>query len=152
MLKSKSSEYGQGRRRGAWWKWKIEPYTADMVLLYAQRGHGRRAGLYTDFTFGVWQGENLVPVAKAYSGLTDKEFEKINRFIRNNAVEKFGPVRVLKPEIVMEVAFEGINESSRHKSGIALRFPRMKQVRSDKQIKDADTLESLKTLLRSPPL
>jgi len=147
MLKKKNSEYKTGRKKGDWWKWKVDPMTVDAVMIYAMRGHGRRANLYTDFTFAVWKGEELVSFAKAYSGLTDDEFREVSQFVRKNTIDRFGPVRAVKPELVFELAFEGINESSRHKSGIALRFPRMKRWRRDKKAKEADTLEYLKNLL-----
>ncbi len=147
MLKRKSSTYQIGRKRGDWWKWKIDPLVIDAVMIYAQRGHGRRANLYTDYTFAVWNGEALVTFAKAYSGLTDKEFEEIIKFVRKNTVETFGPVRSVKPTLVFELAFEGINKSSRHKSGVALRFPRIKRWRKDKPAKEANTLEDLHSML-----
>ena len=147
MLKRKSSPYGVGRQRGDWWKWKVEPYTVDAVLIYAQRGHGRRASLYTDYTFAVWSGEELVPFAKAYSGLTDEEIWEVDAFVRANTLERFGPVRSVKPELVFELAFEGIQKSSRHKSGIAVRFPRMVRWRRDKVVADADSLAMLASLL-----
>ncbi len=149
MLKRLSSEYGVGRRRGDWWKWKIDPYSVDAVLLYAQPGHGRRAGLFTDYTFAVWDGDQLVPFAKAYSGLTDEEIRKVDSFVRANTKERFGPVRAVEPKLVFELAFEGIQASPRHKSGIAVRFPRMARWRTDKKPEDADSLESLRALLRS---
>ena len=141
MLKRLDSAYGVGRPRGAWWKGKIEPYTLDAVLIYAQKGHGKRASLYTDYTFGIWKGEELVPFAKAYSGLTDEEIREVDGFIRRNTLERFGPVRTVKPELVFELGFEGIQRSPRHKSGIAVRFPRMLRIRRDKAIRDANTLE-----------
>ena len=147
MLKRLSSAYGVGRQRGDWWKWKINPYLVDAVMIYAQRGSGKRASLYTDYTFGVWDGDNLVPIAKAYSGLTDEEVAKVDQFVRQNMLEKFGPVRVVKPELVFELAFEGIQLSPRHKSGIALRFPRMNRWRRDKPAREADTLETVRALL-----
>jgi DNA ligase-1 len=147
MLKRRDSAYGVGRPRGAWWKWKIDPHSIDAVLIYAQRGHGRRASLYTDYTFGLWDNGQLVPVAKAYSGLTDEEIREVDGFVRRNTLEKFGPVRVVKPELVFELHFEGIQASSRHKSGIAVRFPRMARWRRDKKPEEADTLEALKKLL-----
>lgn len=147
MLKKKNSDYKTGRKRGDWWKWKIDPMTVDAVMIYAMRGHGRRANLYTDFTFAVWKGEELVSFAKAYSGLTDDEFREISQFVKKNTIDRFGPVRAVKPELVFELAFEGINESSRHKSGIALRFPRIKRWRKDKSPKEADTLVYLQNLL-----
>jgi DNA ligase-1 len=148
MLKRMDSPYRSGRTRGDWWKWKIEPLTIDAVLLYAQPGHGRRANLYTDYTLAVRDGDAYVPIAKAYSGLTDKEIQKLDHWIRRNTVEKFGPVRSLKPEHVLEIAFEGIQSSPRHKSGIALRFPRIARWRQDKPVAEADTLEQVKDLLR----
>lgn len=147
MLKRYGSPYRVGRRRGDWWKWKIDPYSVDAVLIYAQRGSGRRASLYTDYTFGVWDGDKLVPFAKAYSGLTDEEIRQVDAFVRRNTVERFGPVRVVKPELVFELAFEGIQRSGRHKSGIAVRFPRMARWRTDKKPEDADTLETIRALL-----
>lgn len=149
MLKRRDSAYGVGRVRGAWWKWKIEPYTVDAVIIYAQRGHGRRAGLYTDYTFGVWDDETLVPFAKAYSGLTDAEIREVDRFVREHTVDTFGPVRVVEPALVCELAFEAIQLSARHKSGIAVRFPRIARLRPDKLPKDADSLESVRALLRA---
>jgi DNA ligase-1 len=148
MLKRKDSIYRNGRRRGDWWKWKIDPLTVDAVLIYAMRGNGRRANLYTDYTFAVWDGEQLVPFAKAYSGLTDEEIRQVDRWVKLNTVERFGPVRSVKPELVFEIAFEGINKSPRHKSGIALRFPRMARWRKDKVAKEANTLSDLNALLK----
>ena len=148
MLKRFDSEYGVGRKVGDWWKWKVDPYTVDAVLLYAQRGHGRRASLYSDYTFAVWENENLVPFAKAYSGLTDEEIRQVDAFVKRNTRERFGPVRSVKPELVFELAFEGIQESPRHKSGIAVRFPRMSRWRKDKKAEDADTLERVRALLK----
>lgn len=147
MLKRKNVPYQVGRKRGDWWKWKIDPLSVDAVMIYAQKGHGRRADLYTDYTFAVWDGDKLVPFAKAYSGLTDAEIAKVDYFIKRNTLEKFGPVRTVKPELVFEIGFEGINKSTRHKSGIALRFPRILRWRHDKPKEEADTLESLKGLL-----
>jgi DNA ligase 1 len=155
MLKRKSSPYGVGRTKGDWWKWKIDPLTIDAVLIYAQQGHGRRASLFTDYTFGVWgdpdeSGERkLVPVAKAYSGLTDEEIKKVDQFVRQNTLDKFGPVRVVKPQLVFELAFEGIQRSTRHKAGLAVRFPRMARQREDKPIEEADSLDTLRSLLKS---
>lgn len=147
MLKHLESSYGVGRERGQWWKWKLDPYTLDAVLIGAQRGHGRRAGLYTDYTFGLWREGQLVPFAKAYSGLTDAEFRDVDRFIRQHTRERFGPVCSVDPELVFEIAFEGIQRSSRHKSGVAVRFPRMSRWRTDKQAADADQLSTLEALL-----
>ena len=149
MLKRLSSPYKVGRQRGDWWKWKVNPFTMDAVLIYAQRGSGKRASLYTDYTFGIWDNDKLVPVAKAYSGLTDEEIRQVDLFVRQNTLEKFGPVRTVKPELVFELAFEGIAKSRRHKSGIAVRFPRMLRWRIDKPAKEADTLETLQALLQS---
>lgn len=175
MLKRLDASYGTGRTKadGLWWKWKIEPMTVDCVLIYAQAGHGRRASLYTDYTFAVWNRRplnaeeaasvvqaiekrepampdslQLVAFAKAYSGLTDEEFRRIDSVIRKTTLEKFGPVRSVKPTLVFELGFEGINRSPRHKSGIAVRFPRMLRIRDDKALHDADTLESLELLLK----
>ena len=147
MIKRLDSEYKIGRKKGDWWKWKIDPLTIDAIMLYAQSGHGRRANLFTDYTFAVWDGENLVPFTKAYSGLTDKEFNEITKWVRKNTKEKFGPVRSVNPELVFEIAFEGINASKRHKSGISLRFPRMVRWRRDKPAKEANTLNDLKKML-----
>ncbi|MES3035811.1 MAG: ATP-dependent DNA ligase [Gemmatimonadota bacterium] len=149
MLKRRASPYGVGRRVGDWWKWKVTPLTVDAVLVYAQSGSGRRAGLFTDYTFAVWDGDALVPFAKAYSGLTDAEIKEVDRYVRQNTLEKFGPVRTVTPGLVFELAFEGIQESSRHKSGIAVRFPRMNRWRKDKLPKDADSLETIRAMLRS---
>lgn len=149
MLKKKDSPYLVGRKRGDWWKWKIDPLTIDAVLIYAQKGHGRRSNLYTDYTFAVKDGDKLVPFTKAYSGLTDKEFAQVDYFIKRNGLEKFGPVRTVKPELVFEIAFEGIAASNRHKSGVALRFPRMSRWRQDKKPGDINTLEDLKAILKT---
>ncbi|MGB3181793.1 MAG: ATP-dependent DNA ligase [Cyclobacteriaceae bacterium] len=147
MLKHKNSPYKVGRKRGDWWKWKVEPLSIDGVLIYAQKGHGRRADLYSDYTFAVWNGDTLVPFAKAYSGLTDKEMKKVDYFVKRNTKERFGPVRTVKPELVFEIGFEGIQESSRHKSGVAVRFPRILRWRLDKKPEEANTLEELQSLL-----
>lgn len=155
MIKARAAQYGVGRTKdvGVWWKWKIDPYSVDAVLIYAQRGHGRRASLYTDYTFAVWDGEpgdperKLVPFAKAYSGLTDEEMRKVDAIVRKTTVEKFGPVRSVTPTLVFELGFEGIAASSRHKSGIAVRFPRMLRWRLDKPVEEADTLATLRKLL-----
>jgi DNA ligase-1 len=125
----------------------VDPHSVDAVLIYAQPGSGRRAGLYTDFTFGVWDGDHLVPFAKAYSGLTDAEIRRVDAFVRRHTLEKFGPVRTVKPELVFELAFEGIQRSSRHKSGIAVRFPRMARWRTDKRPEEADTLDTVRALI-----
>ena len=174
MLKHRGAAYGSGRTKadGTWWKWKIEPMTADGVLVYAQAGHGRRASVYTDYTFAVWNrtpasadeaqaaidaiarreppaddGLQLVPFAKAYSGLTDEEFKRVDRTIRATTLEKFGPVRSVRPTMVFELGFEGIQASPRHKSGIAVRFPRMLRIRDDKPLHEADTLATLRALI-----
>ena len=179
MLKHRQARYGTGRRKqgdlggGTWWKWKIDPLSVDCVLVYAQAGHGRRASVYTDYTFAVWNRRpadaaeaqavveaiaarsppqpgalQLVPFAKAYSGLTDDEFKGVDKAIRQNTLEKFGPVRSVRPTLVFELGFEGINRSARHKSGIAVRFPRMLRIRSDKPLHEADTMAELEALLK----
>lgn len=147
MLKRLSAPYLAGRKKGDWWKWKLDPMTVDAVMIYAQQGHGRRANLFTDFTFAVWDGNELTPFTKAYSGLTDAEFDEITRWVRRNTLQRFGPVRQVKPEHVFEIAFEGIQASPRHKSGIALRFPRMSRWRKDKPLQEANTLSDLHDLL-----
>lgn len=150
MIKRLDSAYQTGRRKGHWWKWKVDPLTVDAVLVYAQRGSGKRASLYSDYTFAVWDEEGkLVPFAKAYSGLTDQELAKVDCWVRAHTKEKFGPVRTVEPELVMELAFEGIQLSSRHKSGIAVRFPRILRWRHDKKPADADSLASVRELLES---
>jgi DNA ligase-1 len=147
MLKRRAAPYLAGRKKGDWWKWKLDPLTIDAVMIYAQQGHGRRANLFTDFTFAVWNGAELVPFAKAYSGLTDAEFRDITAWVRKNTQQRFGPVRQVTPEHVFEIAFEGIQESPRHKSGVALRFPRMSRWRHDKPVAEANTLDDLKDML-----
>ena len=147
MLKRKNSDYKVGRRRGDWWKWKIDPLTIDCVMVYAQKGSGRRSNLYTDYTFAVKDGDKLVTFTKAYSGLTDKEFGQIDNFVKRNSIEKFGPVRTVKPELVFEITFEGIAASNRHKSGVALRFPRMSRWRKDKTVEDINTMDDLREML-----
>ncbi len=147
MLKRKDSVYQVGRKRGDWYKWKIDPLTIDAVMIYAQKGSGRRSNLFTDYTFAVRDGDKLVSFAKAYSGLTDKEFAEVDAFVKRNAIEKFGPVRTVKPELVFEIAFEGIAASSRHKSGVALRFPRISRWRKDKPVSEINTIEDLKQML-----
>ena len=143
MLKALASPYKEGRRRGDWWKWKLDPFTIDAVLIYAQSGSGRRSTLHTDYTFAVWSGDALVPVAKAYSGLTDAEILRLDKWIRSHTLERFGPVRSVTPSMVFEIAFEGVNRSSRHKSGVAVRFPRILRWREDKSAQDADHLSAL---------
>ena len=151
MIKRRSSAYTVGRKRGDWWKWKIDPHTIDAVLIYAQPGSGKRASLLTDYTFGVWHNGELVPVAKAYSGLTNDEIAEMDRWIRRHTVERFGPVRHVEPVHVFELGFEAIARSTRHRSGVAVRFPRMLRWRKDKPASEADTLDSLHTLLESGP-
>ncbi|MES2531863.1 MAG: ATP-dependent DNA ligase [Pseudomonadota bacterium] len=155
MLKQRNAHYGVGRTKdvGVWWKWKIDPLSIDAVLIYAQRGHGRRASLYSDYTFAVWDGPSneaarkLVPFAKAYSGLTDAEMARVDAVIRKTTIESFGPVRSVRPTLVFELGFEGIARSTRHKSGIAVRFPRMLRWREDKSVEEADSLATLAALL-----
>jgi len=147
MLKRRSSAYGVGRKRGDWWKWKIDPYTIDAVLIYAQPGSGKRASLLTDYTFGVWDNGELVPIAKAYSGLSNEEIADLDRWIRRHTVERFGPVRHVEPVHVFELGFEGIAASTRHRSGIAVRFPRMLRWRTDKKAEEADTLDHVRKIL-----
>jgi DNA ligase-1 len=148
MLKRKSSIYQVGRKTGDWWKWKIDPLVIDCVMIYAEKGSGRRSNLYTAYTFAVRDGEKLIPFTRAYSGLTDKEFAEVDSFVKRNAIEKFGPVRTVKPELVFEIAFEGIAASNRHKSGVALRFPRINRWRKDKKPDEINTLDDLKKMLQ----
>ena len=154
MLKRKESIYQVGRKKGDWWKWKVDPLTIDAVLTYAMRGHGRRSNLFTDYTFALWQEKEngkkeLVTFAKAYSGLTDAEFRQVDAWIKKNTLERFGPVRSVTPHHVFEIAFEGIALSKRHKSGVATRFPRILRWRKDKKIEDANALEDLKAMIPS---
>ena len=149
MLKRRASPYGTGRTRGDWWKWKIEPLEIDAVLLYAQAGHGRRAGLHSDYTLGVWHDGRLVTIAKAYSGLTDAEIVEVDRIVRATTLEKHGPVRICSPTLVFQLAFEGVSRSTRHKSGVAVRFPRIVRWRRDKQPTDAGSLADLVALIES---
>lgn len=148
MLKQKNSPYHSGRKKGDWWKWKINPLTIDAVLIYAQKGSGRRSAYYTDYTFAVKKDDKLVTIAKAYSGLTDKEIMEVSKFVNKNAIEKFGPVRTVKAELVFEIAFEGIGFSNRHKSGVALRFPRIVRWRKDKTVDEIDDIEEIKKLIQ----
>jgi DNA ligase-1 len=150
MLKRLDAPYGVGRRKGNWWKWKVQPHSVDAVMIYAQAGHGRRASLHTDYTFAVWDAGTLVPFAKAYTGLTDAEIQKLDSWVRRNTIEKFGPVRQVAPEQVFELAFEGIQLSPRHRSGVAVRFPRILRWRTDKPASEADTLDTLRALLATP--
>jgi DNA ligase-1 len=151
MLKRRDAAYLPGRPKGPWWKWKRDPMIVDAVLMYAQRGHGKRSSFYSDYTFGVWKNGELVPVGKAYFGFTDEELAQIDRFVRRNTVDRFGPVREIVHEpdqgLVLEVAFEGLQRSSRHKSGIAMRFPRISRLRWDKPPGEADRLETLEKML-----
>lgn len=151
MIKHRDSPYLAGRIKGHWFKWKRDPMRVDAVLIYAQRGHGKRSGYYSDFTFGLWDNGQLVPVGKAYFGFTDAELRDLDRFVRNNTTDRFGPVRAVKPGKVVEVAFEGLNRSTRHKSGVAMRFPRIARIRDDKSAQDADTLATLIALLDQSP-
>ncbi|MFI0849499.1 cisplatin damage response ATP-dependent DNA ligase [Mesorhizobium sp. IMUNJ 23232] len=160
MIKQKTSPYLAGRPKGPWFKWKRDPYTVDAVLMYAQRGHGKRSSFYSDYTFGVWAGpeggEELVPVGKAYFGFTDEELKQIDKYVRDNTVERFGPVRSVRADrksgLVLEIAFEGLNRSTRHKSGVAMRFPRISRLRWDKPAAEADRIETLQALLDEPKL
>lgn len=147
MLKRKDSFYVAGRPKGLWYKWKRDPRLIDAVLMYAQRGHGKRSSFYSDYTFGVWQGNEIVPVGKAYSGFTDEELLKLDKWVRNNTINRFGPVREVKKELVFEVAFDSAQESTRHKSGVALRFPRINRLRWDKPAQEADTLDNVRMLI-----
>ena len=147
MIKRRDSTYVAGRPRGPWFKWKRDPMVVDAVLLYAQRGHGKRSGFHSDFTFGLWAGDELVPVGKAYFGFTDAELRELDRFVRANTTERFGPVRSLAPKLVVEVAFEGLNRSTRHRSGVAMRFPRISRIRWDKPAAEADRLHTLEAML-----
>jgi len=157
MLKRRDSIYVGGRPRGLWWKWKRDPFNIDAVLMYAQRGHGKRSSFYSDFTFGVWRekdgADELVPVGKAYFGFTDEELLQLDRWVRNHTVSRFGPVREVSANkdhgLVLEIAFEGLNQSTRHKSGVAMRFPRIARIRWDKPARDADRLDTLEKLLRT---
>ena len=144
MIKLKDSQYLPGRKRGLWYKWKKNPKYVDAILMYAQRGHGKRSSYYSDYTFGVWKQKELVPIGKAYSGYTDKELLKLDKFIRNNTINKFGPVREIKKEIVLEVAFDNVFPSGRHKSGVAMRFPRIHRIRWDKPANEVITIEDFK--------
>ncbi len=156
MLKRADSIYVPGRPKGLWYKWKRDPFTVDAVLMYAQRGHGKRSSFYSDFTFGVWRedqdGPELVPVGKAYFGFTDAELIELDRYVRNHTVNRFGPVREVvhgqAEGLVLEIAFEGLNRSTRHKSGVAMRFPRIARIRWDKPAREADRIESLESLLK----
>jgi DNA ligase-1 len=147
MLKRLASGYGVGRTRGDWWKWKIEPLEIDAVLLYAQAGHGRRAGLHSDYTLGVWHEGKLITIAKAYSGLSDAEIVEVDRIVRATTLEKHGPVRICRPTLVFQLAFEGVAHSTRHKSGVAVRFPRIVRWRKDKEPAEAGQLADLQRMI-----
>jgi DNA ligase-1 len=149
MLKRRDSAYVAGRVKGLWFKWKRDPLTADAVLMYAQRGHGKRSSYYSDYTFGVWRGEELVPVGKAYFGFTDEELKRIDKWVRDHTVQRFGPVREVEKRLVFEVAFDSIHPSPRHKSGLAMRFPRIARIRWDKPAAEADRIEALAKLVES---
>ena len=154
MLKRRDSLYVPGRPKGLWFKWKREPFNIDAVLMYAQRGHGKRSSFYSDYTFGVWRGEELVPVGKAYFGFTDEELKQLDKFVRDNTIERFGPVRSVRADrdfgLVLEIAFEGLQRSGRHKSGVAMRFPRISRIRWDKPAREADELPTLEKMLDKP--
>ena len=152
MLKRRDSPYVAGRRTGLWYKWKRDPLTADCVVMYAQRGHGRRSSYYSDYTFGCWtappeEGGELLPVGKAYSGITDEEVRWLDGFVRRHTVQRFGPVREVEKSLVLEVAFDSVHVSGRHKSGVAMRFPRIARIRRDKPAHEADTIDGLKRLV-----
>src|SRR6185312_15965004 len=151
MLKRWDSIYEAGRPKGPWFKWKRDPHLIDAVLMYAQRGHGKRSSFYSDYTFGVWDADKLTPVGKAYFGFTDEELKQLDKFVRDNTVERFGPVRAVRADrdfgLVLEVAFEGLQASSRHKSGVAMRFPRISRIRWDKPSREADELPTLERML-----
>ena len=151
MLKRGDAAYVPGRVKGLWWKWKRDPLTVDAVLMYAQRGHGKRSSYYSDYTFGVWRDDELVPVGKAYFGFTDQELAFLDRWIRNHTVARFGPVREVEKSLVLEVAFDAAQLSNRHKSGVAMRFPRIARIRTDKPAAEADRLESLMALVENKP-
>jgi DNA ligase-1 len=136
-----------GRPKGLWWKWKRDPFVIDAVLMYAQRGHGKRSSFYSDYTFGVWREEELVPVGKAYSGFTDEELRRLDRWVRDHTIDRFGPVRAVAQDLVLEVAFDSVHRSTRHKSGLAMRFPRVHRIRWDKPAAEADRVEALLKLV-----
>ena len=149
VIKNKNSKYLPGRKKGNWWKYKVDPMQLDGVLIYAKPGTGKRADLYTDYSFAIWEENKLVKFANAYSGLNNEEIKELDKWIRKNTLEKYGPVRSVKPELVFEISFDNIQISKRHKSGIALRFPRITRWRKDKNIKDADSLENAKSMIRN---
>jgi DNA ligase 1 len=147
MLKRKDSLYVAGRPKGPWFKWKQHPLTIDVVLMYAQRGQGKRSSFYSDYTFGAWNSGTLVPVGKAYSGFTDEELRRLDKWVRDNTVNRYGPVREVAPGLVLEIAFDSVHHSNRHRSGVAMRFPRVHRIRWDKPFREADTLENLERLI-----
>ena len=150
VIKDKKSIYNKGRVVNGWYKWKRKPYSLDFIIMYAQRGHGKRSSFYSDFTFGCWVDDNfqeLVPIGKAYSGYTNDELKKLDLWVRNNTSQRFGPVRSVKPGLVVEISFDNINFSSRHKSGLALRFPRFSRIRWDKPISEVHSLKYVKDLI-----
>ena len=147
MIKAKDSAYVAGRPKGPWFKWKRDPRVIDTVMIYAQRGHGRRSSFYSDFTFGIWKGKEIVPVGKAYSGFTDKELRELDKWVRAHTTNRFGPVREVEKALVVELAFDSAHVSPRHKSGVALRFPRVNRIRWDKLAAEADTLETIRSLI-----
>jgi DNA ligase-1 len=149
MLKLRSSPYVPGRPKGLWFKWKREPNVVDAVLMYAQRGHGKRSSFYSDYTFGVWKGNEIVPIGKAYFGFTDEELKQLDKWVRNNTLQAFGPVREVRKELVFEVAFDSAQLSSRHKSGVALRFPRINRIRWDKPAAEAATLDDMRIFVEA---
>ena len=150
MLKNKNSIYKSGRPTLCWYKWKRDPFLEDLIIMYAQRGHGKRSSFYSDFTFGCWtdnKAKTLVPIGKAYSGFTNDELKKLDKWVRDNTIERFGPVRSVKPGLVVEIAFDNLNFSNRHKSGVALRFPRIHRIRWDKPIEEVCVLDDIKKLI-----
>ncbi len=147
MLKRRDSAYLSGRPKGPWFKWKRGALTVDVVLMYAQRGHGKRSSFYSDYTFGAWRDDALVPVGKAYSGFTDDELRLLDKWVRDNTVKRYGPVREVAPGLVLEIAFDSVHRSTRHKSGVAMRFPRVHRIRWDKPFSEADTLENVEKLV-----
>ena len=149
MLKRRDSPYVAGRRTGLWYKWKRDPNVVDAVLMYAQRGHGKRSSYYSDYTFGVWKGNEIVPIGKAYFGFTDEELRQLDKWVRNNTIKAFGPVREVSKELVFEVAFDSAQQSTRHKSGVALRFPRINRIRWDKPASEAATLEDMQVFVQA---
>jgi DNA ligase 1 len=148
MLKRNDSQYIAGRPTGLWYKWKRDPYLVDAILMYAQRGHGKRSSFYSDFTFGLWRDEEILPIGKAYFGFTDEELNQLDKWVRHHTTQRFGPVREVEKQLVLEIAFDSVNLSARHKSGIALRFPRINRIRWDKPAAEADTIDFLKKWIK----